>query len=453
MSDATVPIAMPHMGVSVTEGTVLEWYRAEGDSVSAEDVVCQISTDKVDTDVLAPADGVLARIVAQVGQTVAVGEPLAELAVSGDAAAALAATGAAEDAPVEEPAAVEAAPTAPEPTSEPEQPRRERAPAAVGPHRFDPVAAAEAVVPAAGRDGGPVTSPVARRLAVEHGIDLAAVRGSGLRGRIQKADVQAAIESGPPAPAHAKAAAANGLPRGYDDVPHEIVALSRQRSVMAEHMIRSRQTAAHMTTEADVDMSAVGRARAELNAPRVEAGQRRLTALAFIARAACTALAEFPDLNASFDGERLIRWRDVNLGIAVDTDQGLIVPVIGRCDRLTVPAIGEAIAELAELARSRRLTPDHVRAGTFTLSNPGSVGGISAMAIINQPQVGILGTPAVVRRPVVITDEHGEEAIAIRPVMRLALTFDHRVIDGAYATRCVVRMKHFLETWEAAIYA
>ena len=449
MSDATVPIAMPHMGVSVTEGTVLEWYRAEGDSVSAEDVVCQISTDKVDTDVVAPADGVLARIVAQVGQTVAVGEPLAELAVSGEAAAALADAGAQEVAAQEVATEVE---PAPEPVAQ-----RESAPAGVRPHRFDPVAAAEAVVPAAGRDGGPVTSPVARRLAVEHGIDLAGVRGSGLRGRIQKADVQAAIENGPPAPAPgpppAQAPAAGGLPRGYDDVPHEVIALSRQRSVMAEHMIRSRQTAAHMTTEADVDMSAVNRARGELNVARGEAGQRRLTALAFIARAACTALAEFPDLNASFDGERLIRWRDVNLGIAVDTDQGLIVPVIRRCDRLTAPAIGDAIVELAELARTRRLTPDHVRAGTFTLSNPGSVGGISAMAIINQPQVGILGTPAVVRRPVVITDEHGAEAIAIRPVMRLALTFDHRVIDGAYATRCVVRMKHFLETWEAAIYA
>ena len=429
MSGATVPIPMPHMGVSVAEGTVLEWYKAEGDSVSAEEVVCQISTDKVDTDVLAPVDGVLARIVAKPGDTVAVGEPLAELAVEGAVA--------------EAPAPV--APTQPEPVAAP-GPVAEPERATTRPQRFDPVAAAGASVQAAGRDGRAVSSPVARRLAAEHNVDLAIVRGSGLRGRIQKADVLAAIESaaqGPP----------GGLPRGYDDVPHEIAALSRQRSVMAEHMIRSRQTAAHMTTEADVDMSAVDRARKQLNAPRIEAGQRRLTGLAFIARAACTALAEFPDLNATFDGERLIRWREVNLGIAVDTDQGLIVPVIRHCERLTTPAIGEAIAELAELARSRRLTPDHLRAGTFTLSNPGSVGGISAMAIINQPQVGILGTPAVVRTPVVIADEHGEEAIAVRPVMRLALTFDHRVIDGAYATRCVVRMKHFLETWEAPIYA
>jgi 2-oxoglutarate dehydrogenase E2 component (dihydrolipoamide succinyltransferase) len=422
MSDATVPIPMPHMGVSVEEGTVLTWHKAEGDAVRADEVVCEISTDKVDTEVLAPADGVLARIVAPVGETVAVGEPLAELAVSGDAAPAPPAPALAE----------------------------ERAPAEAAPGRFDPVAAAQAVVPAVGRNGGAVSSPVARRLAAEHGVDLAVVRGSGMRGRIRKADVLAAVESAASAPASGAPA---GLPRGYDDVPHEIAPLSRQRSLMAEHMIRSRQTAAHMTTEADVDMSGVERARAELSAPRVAAGQRRLTALSFIARAACAALAEFPDLNATFDGERLIRWREVNLGVAVDTEQGLIVPVIRRCDRLTAAAIGEAIAELAELARGRGLTPDHVRAGTFTISNPGSVGGISAMAIINQPQVGILGTPAVVRRPIVVTDDRGAEAIGIRPVMRLALTFDHRVIDGAYATRCVVRIKQLLETWEASAYA
>jgi pyruvate dehydrogenase E2 component (dihydrolipoamide acetyltransferase) len=409
-----IPIAMPHMGVSVEEGTVLAWHKAEGDTVAADEVVCEVSTDKVDTEVVSPADGVLARIVAQVGDTVAVGEPLAELTVSGEA-------------------------PAPEPVAAAAPPAREAAPAVAAPQRFDPVAAAEAVVP---QDGGTVASPVAKRLAAEHGVDLAAVRGSGIRGRISKADVLAAIDTGEHAPAA-------GLPRGYDDVPREVVELSRQRSLMAEHMIRSRQTAAHMTTEADVDMSAVERARRELNAGR----EQRLTALAFIARATCTALTEFPDLNATFDGARLIRWCEVNLGVAVDTEQGLIVPVVRGCDRLTTPGIGEAIAELAALARARGLTPDHIRAGTFTISNPGSVGGISAMAIINQPQVGILGTPAIVRRPVVITDEHGEEAIGIRPVMRLALTFDHRVIDGAYATRCVVRMKHFLETWETSTYA
>jgi pyruvate dehydrogenase E2 component (dihydrolipoamide acetyltransferase) len=431
MSEATVPIPMPHLGVSVTEGTVIAWHKAEGDSVELDELVCEIATDKVDTEVFAPAAGVIARLVAAEGETVAVGEALAELVVSGEAPAPTAEPPVHAE-PVAEPQA--AAPSAPS----------ERTPAAAAPRKFDPVAAAAALVPARGNNGAPPSSPVARRVASTHGIDLRAVSGSGIHGRIRKADVLAAVEARAAAPA----SGVTGVLRGYDDVPRETVPLSRQRSVMAEHMIRSRQTAAHMTTEVEVDMSAVDRARTELNEARLAAGERKLTPLAFIARAACSALAEFPDLNGTFDGKQLFRWNEVNLGIAVDTEQGLIVPVIRGCDRLTVEAIGDAIAELAALARSRRLTPDHVRAGTFTISNPGSVGAMSAMAIINQPQVAILGTPAVVRRPVVVTGMDGQEAIAIRPMMMLALTFDHRVIDGAYATRCAVRIKGLLETVE-----
>ena len=414
-------IVMPHMGVSVEEGTVVAWHKAEGDEVREGEPVCDIATDKVDTEVVAPADGVLLKIVAAEGDTVPVGEPIAEM------------TGEGEEAP--QAVAVAAAPTAEE-TSEssrpepPPPPPRANGPATVGPRRFDPVAAADAVVPTNGRT---ISSPVARRIAKEHGVDLDSVSGSGIRGRIRKADVLAAIEAGP-----ARAAtptAPGGLPRGYDSLPHEAVPLSRRRRVMAEHMIRSRQTAAHMTTEADVDMTAVLRAR----------GERRITALSYVARAACEALREFPDLNASFDGERLIRWRPVNLGIAVDTDEGLIVPVVHDCHRLNVEGIAEAVRDVAKRARSNDLKPDDVALGTFTLSNPGSVGAASAMAIINQPQVGILGMPAIARKPWVVTAPDGEEAIAIRPIMRLALTFDHRVIDGAYATRCVVLIKQLLE--------
>ena len=247
-------------------------------------------------------------------------------------------------------------------------------------------------------------------------------------------------------------AASGDLPRGYDDVPHEMVTPSRQRKLIAEHMIRSRQTAAHMTTEVEVDMSAVALAREELNARRATSGQGKVSYLALIARATCAALGEFPNLNSTFEMERHIRWSEINLGIAVDTEVGLLVPVIRQCERLTAPAIADAIADLAERARTRKLTPDDMRAGTFTISNPGSVGAASAMAIINQPQVGILGTPAIVRRPVVVTDAAGQEAIAIRPMMMLALTFDHRAVDGAEATRCVVRIKELLERWETASY-
>ncbi|HZO05970.1 MAG TPA: 2-oxo acid dehydrogenase subunit E2 [Solirubrobacterales bacterium] len=221
----------------------------------------------------------------------------------------------------------------------------------------------------------------------------------------------------------------------------------RVRKVIAEHMVRSRQTAAHMTTEVDVDLSATVDARAELNAARLAAGEPKLSYLPFIARAACAALAEYPELNATFLGEEMVRWQQVNLGVAVDTPEGLLVPVIKGCGQLTAPQIGAAIADLAERARTRKLTPDDLAGGTFTLSNPGSVGAVSAPAIINQPQVAILGVPTIQRRPWVVTGPDGTETVAIRPILRLAVTFDHRALDGADATRFAVAVKNRLEAW------
>jgi 2-oxoglutarate dehydrogenase E2 component (dihydrolipoamide succinyltransferase) len=235
-------------------------------------------------------------------------------------------------------------------------------------------------------------------------------------------------------------------------VPHEVVETTRVRRAIAEHMSRSRRTAAHMTTEVDVDLSAVVQARAELNRARLDAGEVKLSYLPLIARATCAALGEHPDLNATFLGERMIRWQAVNLGVAVDTAEGLLVPVIPNCDRLAAPAIGDAIADLAERARGRKLMPDDLAGGTFTLSNPGSVGAVSAPAIINQPQVAILGVPTIQRRPWVIADESGEESIAIRPILRLAVTFDHRAVDGAGATRFAVAVKERLEAWGPDAY-
>jgi pyruvate dehydrogenase E2 component (dihydrolipoamide acetyltransferase) len=356
VTDGIMPVPLPHMGVSVEEATVVAWLTEVGDAVKEGDPLCEISTDKVETEIAAPADGILARIVAAVGETVPVGALLAELAAgtAGSEFAAVAVGG-------------------------------ERVGADASPGRFDPAHAA--------------------RAALDHA-----------------------------------------------DVPHQIVATSHARRVIAEHMIHSLQTAAHMTTEAEIDMSAALRAREALNADRLAAGQSKLTPLALIARACCTALAEFPDLNATFETDRLIRWGEINLGIAVDTPPGLLVPVIRGCQRLTAPAIADAIADLATKARTRTLTPDDMQAGTFTISNPGSVGAHSAMAIINQPQVAILGIPVIVRRPAVAIDEHGQETIGIRPLMMLALTFDHRAIDGAYATRCLVAIKQLLQSWGADAY-
>lgn len=461
-------VPMPQMGVSVQDGTVVSWHKAAGDTVAEGEVLCDIVTDKVDTEVTAPAAGVLARIVAQAGETVAVGAPLAELAPPGTTDITFMPT----PAPAGEPPDTKtsagtiatAAPVAVGALEQAPTSDRSAVPAAPNPSRFDPVAAAETAVPPHGRrDNAPLSSPVARRIAAEHDIDIASVYGSGRSGRIRKADVLAALEgsrhgtqAGPSSPPLASApptAVSGELPRGYDGIPYELVPTSPQRRAIAEHMVRSRHTAAHMTTEVDVDMHRVSRVRAQLNSERVPVGQAKLSVLPFVARAACAALHEFPDLNATFEPTRLIRWREVNLGIAVETARGLLVPVIRGCGRLNVTGIADAIADLAERARTRRLTPDDMAAGTFTISNPGSVGAVSAMAIINQPQVAILGMPAIVKRPWVVGGPDGEDVIVPRPIMRLALTFDHRALDGAEATRCAVRIREYLESWDAADYA
>jgi 2-oxoglutarate dehydrogenase E2 component (dihydrolipoamide succinyltransferase) len=450
------------MGVSVEEGTVVEWLKQVGDSVAAEEAICAIATDKVDTEVVAPVGGVLTKILIEVDEVVPVGGPLAEISTEEDGGVV---AGSPDATPRDSALAARVGNDAPrrvsgEPaTTPPPRPPGLAERAAAGRDafgRFDPKAAARAVlsfVPQlaegeAKAGASVLASPVARRMARDRGVDLSGVEGTGRRGRIRKADVERAL-AGTDRTASALSAGpslgAGGLPVGYEGVPHEVLPTSRVRRAIAEHMVRSRRTAAHMTTEVDVDLAAVVRARGELNAARLPQGLPKLSYLPFIARAACDALLEHPRLNATFLGERTIEWRTVNLGIAVDTAEGLLVPVIRDCDRLTTPAIGEAIAELAERARERRLVPDDLAGGTFTLSNPGSVGAVSAPAIINQPQVAILGVPAIQRRPWVISDEHGEESIAIRPILRLAVTFDHRAVDGADATRFAVAVKNRLE--------
>lgn len=493
-----ISVPMPHMGVSVDEGTVIEWLKQVGDEVQADEPICAIATDKVDTEVVAPADGVLSRQVAAEGETVAVGAPVAELTTGEDRAVGVdspdatprgaegtgpvgvnspdatprgSAAVSADDAGAPRGVSGEPTPTGPVDSKarEGQAGLAERAAAGRDEHgRFDPKAAAKAVlsfvagpVRARGSSGAQkLASPVARRMAAQHGVDLAAVKGSGRGGRVRKADVEQAISTSSSAavvssPAPSAAAAplgANELPRGYEGIPHEVVPTSRVRKAIAEHMVRSRQTAAHMTTEVDVDLSAVVRARAKLNESRAAAGASKLSYLPFIARATCEALGEHPDLNATFLGEQMIRWQTVNLGIAVDTPEGLLVPVVRDCDRLTAPAIGDAIALLADRARNRGLMPDDLAGGTFTLSNPGSVGAVSAPAIINQPQVAILGVPTIQRRPWAIADDQGGESIAIRPILRLAVTFDHRAVDGANATRFAVAVKDRLESWRPEEY-
>jgi 2-oxoglutarate dehydrogenase E2 component (dihydrolipoamide succinyltransferase) len=459
------------MGVSVTEGVIAKWYVDVGDRVTNEQIVCEISTDKTDAEILAPADGVITEIIVFEGDAVDVGNPVARMSVG--SATLISVHAATNEISIPEMTAG-APPTrlTPETTLEPRVLISAVA-ASKTPSEFtsdarsvsemlagasvDPEGAADAVLGHPSNDGRPLSSPLAQRRAKERNIDLRTIRGTGRRGRICVQDVLAADRANQ---AIAQASVApkvtgdsSAMPVGYEDVPFEVATTSPHRRAISEHMIRSRQTAAHMTTEVDVDMFHVSKVRDMMNAARGAVGQGRISYLSFISKAAVFGLAEFPDMNATFQHERIIHWTEVNLGIAVDTPAGLIVPVIRRVEAMTVENIADSITTVAERARARRLAPDDLRAGTFTISNPGSVGAVSAPAIINQPQVAILGIPVIVRRPWVVNSPEGSEAVAIRPILRLAVTFDHRAIDGAYATRYVARVREYLETWDLRDYS
>jgi 2-oxoglutarate dehydrogenase E2 component (dihydrolipoamide succinyltransferase) len=307
-------------------------------------------------------------------------------------------------------------------------------------------------------------SPVVRRIADEHGVDLERVEGTGIGGRVRKKDVLAFVESGgaeqraggralhtesPYQPDEPQPAAGNaGAPdAAVEFMDHRREAMSPMRQAIARHLVESRRTAAHCTTIVEVDMARVAALRAALKEPMARRGVR-LTYLAFVARATVEALGEFPVLNASVDGDELVHHDDVNLGIAVALDDGLIVPVIPKAQRLSLEGMAAAIADVAERARAKRLEPDEVHGGTFTITNPGQFGAVLATPIINQPQVGILDLEAIVKRPVVVQDPDGGDSIAIRPMTYLPMSWDHRALDGATAARFLSRVRERLERWE-----
>jgi pyruvate/2-oxoglutarate dehydrogenase complex dihydrolipoamide acyltransferase (E2) component len=415
-TSALLDVTMPQMGVSVVEGTVVAWRVEVGDRVAAEQTVCDISTDKIETEVPAPHDGIVAEILVAVEQTVEVGVVLARIATG--------------DGPLP------AAAAAPDPTSE--------APAA--PATPSAPSSAKTVAHANGRR----YSPVVQRIAAEHEVDLSTVTGTGRNGRVRKQDVLALVNGDgvaqapnghapaqdpplhiespyrpdPPAPATPPAAVVSGE------------GLSRMRRQIGEHMKRSLDTAATCTTWAEADMSHVEAARRPLG----------VTALAFVARATIDALREHPALNAWLDGSEYTQFADVNLGIAVSLgDDGLIVPVIHRAQELSVEGLAARIRDLAKRARARELTADDVNGGTFTITAPGQFGSIMATPVINQPQVGILDFEAVVKRPVVITDGVGNDSIGIRPMTILGLSWDHRALDGALSAQFLATVSRRLE--------
>jgi pyruvate/2-oxoglutarate dehydrogenase complex dihydrolipoamide acyltransferase (E2) component len=412
-------VTMPQMGVSVAEGTIVEWKKQPGDAVEADEPIVEISTDKVETEVPAPGGGRLKEVLVEAGETVDVGTVLATI----------------------EPAAVavEAA-----------------APAREAPARDERPAGGDGGAPERGDGRAPPVTPVVRRMAEEHDLDLSQIEGSGRRGRVTKRDVLAYLRERPDAAPEAPPAApepALHMESPYrEEVPAEAAApepaaaaappspggreLSVMRKRIAEHMLRSLRTAAHCTTIVEADMS------------RIEGVRGRRSYLPFVARATIAALREHPGLNATLEGELLTVHEEVHLGIAVSLgEEGLIVPVIRNAHELSHEGLATRIKDLAERARGKRLTPDEVVGGTFTITNPGAYGAVLATPIINQPQVAILDLEAVVKRPVVVTDADGRDSIAIRPMTYLCMSWDHRALDGALAAQFLSTLKRRIEDW------
>jgi 2-oxoglutarate dehydrogenase E2 component (dihydrolipoamide succinyltransferase) len=434
------------MGVSVAEGTVVEWKKQPGDWIQADEIIASISTDKIDTDVEAPATGRVQELLVDVGTTVEVGTVLARIATDarpGEAhrsenesssAAGTSEAAAALDAPGE-------------------------AGELSGDTADTHAGSAQRGSAAARRSGSRRYSPVVMRIASEHGVDLERVEGTGRGGRVRKQDVLAFIESGDDATGPAEApmhiespyrpdepaapktrkprfeapAAADAAPAGGSSAP-----LSRMRQSIGQHMLHSLQTAATCTTIVEADLV------------RIEAERRKtgLTYLPYIARATIDALREFPQLNATLEDDTLTTYDGVHLGIAVSLGEGgLIVPIIRDAQELSVEGLAKRIKDLAVRARNNQLQPDEVRGGSFTITNPGGYGSIIATPVINQPQVAILDTEAVVKRPVVITDELGNDSIAIRPMTYLCMSWDHRALDGALAAQFLTGLRKKLESW------
>jgi len=405
-----VEVSMPQMGVSVAEGTIVEWRKRPGEWVEADEPICDVSTDKIDVEIPSPASGRLERILVEPGETVAVGTVLAELDTGAEAGEAQA-----------------------------EEPR---------PEGQDAEPAAPEV------DRSRLYSPVVRRIAEEEGVDLEQVEGGGVGGRVRKVDLMAFLENGGGAkeepeerPLHTESPyRPEAQPVGSaEDLtgPTRREQMSPMRAQIARHMLDSRRTSAHCTTIVEVDFSRVARQREELRESMARRGVN-LTYLAFVAREAVAALERHPAFNASIEGEEIVYHDQVNLGIAVALENGLIVPVIRQAQQLSLEGLAAAIGDLAARAREKRLNPDDVQGGTFTITNPGQFGAVLATPIINQPQVAILDLEAIVKRAVVVGSD-GDDSIAIRPMSYLCMSWDHRALDGAEAARFLAGMKETLE--------
>jgi pyruvate dehydrogenase E2 component (dihydrolipoamide acetyltransferase) len=423
------PVLMPQMGESIAEGTIVRWIKKVGDAVDRDEPLFEISTDKVDAEIPSPAAGVLSEIKVREGETVAVNSVVATI---GDSASAR----------TSEPAK---APT-PEAKPQADGTPSPRSAAASAPAAQIPRAGIEAPTngsPASSKDDiRRKSSPLVRKIAREHNVDISGIHGSGVGGRVTKHDILDYLEHRPGMPSSATAAPGADEPVFKPGEAVSVVPMSVMRKKIAEHMVLSRRTSAHVHTLFEINYTRLTRLREEKRTEYEQAGAK-LTYMAFITKAVVDALRVMPVLNASVDGETIVYRKDINIGIAVALDWGLIVPVIRNADEKNLLGISRAIADLAARARAKQLKPEDVQGGTFTITNPGGFGAQLGLPIINQPQVAILGVGAIEKRAVVVDD-----AIAIRPMGYLTLGFDHRLIDGAVADRFMAIVKERLENFE-----
>ena len=437
-------IIMPQMGESIVEGTITKWLKKPGDKVQRDEPLFEISTDKVDAEIPAPASGVLREIKVTEGTTVGVNTVVGTIAVDGEAAAA-----------PTRPAA--AAPAAEKPSAaktEEKKPTAAPTPATPVPTAHD-------------EEEETRSSPLVRKIAREHGVSLSQVSGTGLGGRITKQDILSFVESQasqpahvgtdalvrPAAPAASASAPAPSRPPAPPAAPYpgDLVPMTNMRKLIAKHMIESRRTSAHVHCMYEVDFTRIVNLRAKHKAGFEQRHGARLTFMPFFVRAAVIALQQWPIINASIEGDNIRYHRQINMGIAVALDWGLIVPVLKNAGDLNFLGLQRGISDLGERARTKKLKPEDVEGSTFTVTNPGQFGAVFGLPIINQPNSAIMGVGGITKQPMVITDKDGNDSIAIRSVVHLTLGYDHRLIDGAVADQFMAQVKKNLETWNEEI--
>jgi 2-oxoglutarate dehydrogenase E2 component (dihydrolipoamide succinyltransferase) len=436
-------IIMPQMGESIVEGTITKWLKKPGDKVQRDEPLFEISTDKVDAEIPAPASGVLQEIKVSEGSTVGVNTVVGTISVDGEAAAA-----SAKSAPIA---------SAPAPEAKPPEKKEEKKPAASSPA---PIARpASQPEPAEAEEGAEEarSSPLVRKIAREHGVNLSQVSGSGLGGRITKQDIMAFIER----PASSPATAAEPAPQPAPAVtrptpapaayPGDLVPLTNMRKIIAQRMIESRRTSAHVHCMYEVDFTRIVTLRAKQKNAFEQRHGVRLTFMPFFVRAAIIALQQWPILNASLEGDSIRYHRQINVGIAVALDWGLIVPVLKNAGDLNFLGLQRGITDLGERARTKKLKPEDVEGSTFTVTNPGQFGAVFGLPIINQPNSAIMGVGGITKQPLVVTDKEGNDSIAIRSVVHLTLGYDHRLIDGAVADQYMALVKKTLENWNEEV--